>query len=161
MNIFEYQIKNIDQVSVGDDVVVVTERGHGVTTTKATVMRKLKTKFELEYEDGTTAEYKTRMPFGSITRFGETPGMSCSGRESLYPDNDAVRSWCAIEARKTEADRLRWEIADLAQNHRRGNAGEVPLLEVAREVARKAQQLVEMETAIYEYEHAEDEDGEG
>lgn len=160
MNINEYQIKNIDQVSVGDDVVVVTERGHGVTTARATVTRKLKTKFELQYASGDKVEYRTRMPFGSVTRFGETPGMSYSGAAKMYPDNDAVRYWCENEDRKTEADGLRWQIADLAQNHRRGNAGEVPLLEVAREVARKAQQLVEMETAIYEYEHADDEDGE-
>lgn len=160
MNTNEYQIKNIDQVSVGDSVVIVTDRGRGVTTTRATVTRKLKTKFELQYASGDKVEYRTRMPFGSVTRFGETPGMSYSGRESLYPDNDAVRSWCANEARKTEADGLRWKIADLAQNHRRGNVGEVPLLEIAREVARKAQQLVEMEAEIFEYEHADDEGSE-
>lgn len=151
MHITEYKIKNIDQVSVGDSVVVVTRRGRSVSTARATVTRKLKTKFEVQYADATKVEYSTRIQFGSVTPYGNS---SYTGDTEMYPAIDAVLAWCAHEARKSGADKLRWEIADLAQNHRRANTGEVSLLEIAREVATKARRLVEMETEIYKAEHA-------
>ena len=153
MHITEYKIKNIDSISVGDSVVFVTRRGRSVSTARATVTRKLKTKFEVQYADATKAEYSTRIQFGSVTPYGKTA--SYTGDTEMYPANNAaVLAWCAYEARKTEADKLRWEIADLAQNHRRANTGEVSLLGVAREIATKARRLVELETEIYEAEHA-------
>lgn len=155
MNIDKYQIDNIDQISVGDTVVVVDSyRGHVTRIQYGEVTRKLKTKFEVTYSDTDKAEYASRIDFGHLKRYGVGSNFSYGlSSTHMYPANDEVVEWCAQEKRKVTADRLRSELAELSGKTRRSEAGNEEALNTAREIAHMAQRLVDLEEAITAADH--------
>lgn len=155
MNIAKHQIDNIDQIIVGDTVVVVDfYRGHVTRIQYGEVTRKLKTKFEVTYSDTDKVEYAARIGLGGIKRYGTGSDISYGlSSTHMYPANDEVVEWCAQENRKATADRLRSELADLSGKTRRSEAGNEEALNTAREIANMAQRLVELEEEISAAEH--------
>lgn len=155
MNITQHQITKIDQISVGDTVVVVDSyRGRTTRVQHAEVTRTLKTKFELTYEDDSKVEYSSRIVFGNLKRYGAGAGMSYSMSSThMYPANDDVVEWCVQEKRKVTANRLRGELAELTGKNRNDEAGTEEALNTAREIAHMAQRLVDLEEAITAADH--------
>lgn len=153
MDITKHEITNIDQINVGDAVIVVDGyRGRTTRVQHADVTRKLKTKFELTFDGGRKVEYSSRIVFGNIKhyRLGSDYG---SSTETMYPVNDEVTQWCTQENRKVDANLLRAELAEMAAKHRYEEAGTEEALTVAGQIAHTAQQLVELEEEISKIDH--------
>lgn len=155
MNITQHQITKIDQISVGDTVVVVDSYRSRTTRIRyAEVTRTLKTKFELTYEDDSKVEYSSRIVFGNLKRYGAGADMSYGMSSThMYPANDDVVEWCVQEKRKVTANRLRGELAELTGKNRNDQAGTEEALNTAREIAHMAQRLVDLEEAISAADH--------
>ena len=155
MNITQHQITKIDQVNVGDTVVVVDSyRGRTTSVKYAEVTRKLKTKFELSYSDTDKVEYSSRIVFGHLKRYGAGADLSYGASSTyMYPTNDEVVGWCVQEKRKVTANRLRSELADLTSKNRNDEAGTEEALNTAREIAHAAQRLVDLEEEISKADH--------
>ena len=155
MNITQHQITKIDQISVGDTVVVVDSyRGRTTRVQYAEVTRTLKTKFELTYEDDSKVEYSSRIVFGNLKRYGAGAGMSYGMSSThMYPANDDVVEWCVQEKCKVTANRLRGELAELTGKNRNDQAGTEEALNTAREIAHMARRLVDLEEEISAAEH--------
>lgn len=155
MNITQHQITKIDQVNVGDTVVVVDSyRGRTTSVKYAEVTRKLKTKFELSYSDTDKVEYSSRIVFGHLKRYGAGADLSYGASSTyMYPTNDEVVEWCVQEKRKVTANRLRGQLADLTSKNRYDEAGTEEALNIAREIAHLAQRLVELEEEISAADH--------
>lgn len=157
MNITQHQITKIDQVNVGDTVVVVESyRGRTTSVRYAEVTRILKTKFELTYSDTDKVEYAARISFGRINRYGAGGAYSSYGMSSthMYPTNDEVVEWCAQEKRKVTATSLRVQLGALAHKNRNDEAGTEEALNTAREIVHMAQRLVALEEEIAAADHA-------
>lgn len=153
MDITQYEIDNIDQVSVGDTVIVVDSyRGRTTRVQRADVTRKLKTKFELTFDGGRKVEYAARISFGGIRRYGLGSDYG-SSTETMYPVNDEVVEWCAQENRKVDANLLRAELVEMTTKNRYEQAGTEEALATARQIAHTAQQLVELEEEISKIDH--------
>lgn len=154
MNISKHLITNTDQIKVGDAVVVVKSY-HGRTSRVqyAEVTRKLKTKFELTFEDGRKVDYSTRIDFRSIKRYGVSDGYGLSS-QYMYPVNDEVVEWCTQESHEAAAHQLRAQLAELTSNIRQNEVGTEESLNTAREIADLAQQLAELEEEISKIDHA-------
>lgn len=154
MDISKYLITNIDQINVGDTVVVVTKsyRGRTQGAQYAEVTRKLKTKFELTFENDRKVEYSTRIDFRSIKRYGSSDGY-CTPSEYMYPVNDEVVKWSMQENRKVTAYQMRLRLAEMASDTRYEKAGTEEALDIAREIAAMAQRLVELEEEISKVDH--------
>ena len=156
MNIDNHAIESTDQIQNGDNVVLVTtNRGKPTSIAVAQVTRKLKTKFEVTYREGSKDTYNTNISFGSLVRYGSggrTPFSTV--RTIMYPINDEVKAWCAHQGRKMKANSLRIELGDLAYSHRFNEAGKEETLNTIREIAHMAQQLLEMEELIAQEELA-------
>lgn len=153
MDISKHEITNVDQISVGDAVIVVDGyRGRTTRVQRAEVTRKLKTKFELTFDGGRKVEYSSRIVFGNIKRYrlGSDYG---SSTENMYPVNDEVTQWCAQENRKVKATSLRVQLGALAHKNRNDEAGTEEALNTAREIAHMAQRLVELEEEISKVDH--------
>lgn len=139
MNISKYLITNTDQINVGDTVVVVESyRGRTTRARYAEVTRKLKTKFELTFENGLRVEYSTRIYFRSIKRYGLSDVYSAS-MEHMYLVNDEVVKWSTQENRKATAHQLRLRLGQTASDTRHDEAGTEEALDTAREIADMAQ----------------------
>lgn len=155
MNIDKYQIEKIDQVNVGDTVVVIESyRGRTTSVRYAEVTRKLKTKFEVAYSDTDKVEYSSRIVFGHLKRYGAGSDLSYGMSSTyMYPANDDVVEWCAQENRKVTANRLRSQLADLTTKNRHDQAGTEEALNTAREIAHMAQRLVALEEEVATADH--------
>lgn len=150
MYIDQYEIKDIDQVNAGDTVVVIAyTHGCAVTVCRAEVSRKLKTKFELTYDDGSKTEYSSRIGYGGLKRYGAgiDSGFS-SASKRMYQANDVLNAWCEQEDRKRNAAQLRRQMADLANRSQNAEVGTSTAIESAREIANMAQRLVALEEEI-------------
>lgn len=155
MNITQHRINEIDQINVGDTVVVVESyRGRTTGIRYAEVTRKLKTKFEVAYSDTDKVEYSSRIVFGHLKRYGAGSDLSYGASSTrMYPTNDEVVEWCVQEKRKVTANRLRGELAELTGKNRNDQAGTEESLNTAREIAHMAQRLVDLEEAISAADH--------
>lgn len=155
MNITQHEITKIDQINVGDTVVVVgSYRGRTTRVQYAEVTRKLKTKFELTYSDTDKVEYSTRIVFGNLKRYGAGADMSYGMSSThMYPAIDEVVEWCVQEKRKVTANRLRGDLAELTGKNRNDQAGTEEALNTAREIAHMTQRLVDLEEAISKADH--------
>lgn len=147
------QITSTDELKVGDTFIIAWETDEHIpaTTEKATVAQKLKTKFKLEFEDGSKAEYSTRMVDGTLVPDGQA--FHDGIMRKLYTGDDEVLAWSEREKRRADAYTLCWEIYELAKGFRHDVPGNDGVLDTAREIAHMAQLLVEEETRIAEFEH--------
>lgn len=156
MNIDKYQITNINQVNVGDTVVVVeSDRGRTTRVKYAEVTRILKTKFELTYDNSSKVEYAARISFGRIKRYGAGGAYSSysTSNTRMYPANDDVAEWYVQENRKVTATSLRVQLGALAHKNRNDEAGTEEALNTARKIVHMAQRLVALEEEIAAADH--------
>ena len=154
MNIEHLAIDNIDQVNVGDKVVVVdTNYTQTTRILSAEVTRVLKTKFELTYKDGNTAEFSTDIDAGCIRPKGMSRGEFGASTTRMFPRTEEVAAWCKQEVRKAKAKELKTELFKFVGNSSFDGISADEMLGVAREIAHKANLLVELAEEISATEH--------
>lgn len=154
MNINHLAIGNIDQVSVGDKVFVVsTYYSRTTSILHAEVTRVLKTKFELTYKGGNKAEFSTDIVAGHIRPKGMARGEFGVSTTRMFPRTEEVAAWCRQEVRKDKARELKAEVSKIAGNSSFDGISADEMLDVAREIAHKANLLAELAEEISTTEH--------
>ena len=141
MNLDDYHITDITQCSVGDTMLVYTHSYSRIFMSKATITRLMKTRFDLEFEDGRCGTYRTRNTWCVLESFG-AHRYPFTGAKMLYTTSEVMR-WSEAMTMRTEADSLRRSLHNfLEENFNNSDK----MLEISTETVRRAEQILDLET---------------
>ena len=90
MNLDDYHITDITQCSVGDVILAYTHSYSRIFMSKATITRLMKTRFDLEFEDGRCGTYRTRNTWCVLESFGAHRYPVYRRENAVHVGGDAV-----------------------------------------------------------------------
>lgn len=161
-DINDFAIDDAALLKEGATVLIVSRYQNRINTiTYATVHRVLKTKFELEYDDGFIDAYTTRLAFGNLEPHGSATKVRHNGASIYSTDNDFVEPWVKLQCLHKIAEKKRATLTDYALKHRfrriehRLNPADTDPTEqrnIARTLRDYAQELLEIEEEILNFE---------
>ena len=148
-------ITNTDQLSVGDEVVLITYNSNEPTNVSHAVVTKLlKTKMTLRFEHTdanntvTTedVEYSTRLNYGRLTRYEHCNDRNSLSRIStkLYTVNSTTQRLAARAESSITARETRYKLIDAVGQLNIKHGGHS--LEDLREIKKLTQQIIDAET---------------
>ena len=118
-DISNFAIDDAALLKKGSTVLIVSRYNNRINTiTTATVHRVLKTKFELEYDDGFIDTYTTRLTFGNLKPHGSATKVRHNGAGIYSTDNDFVEPWVKLQQLHMDAEKKRATLTDYATAHR-------------------------------------------
>ena len=160
-DINDFAIDDAALLKKGSTVLIVSRYNNRINTiTTATVHRVLKTKFELEYNDGFIDAYTTRLVFGTLEPHGSATKVRHNGAKIYSTDNDFVEPWVKLQQLHIEAEKKRATLTDYALKHRfrrieyRLNPTDfdpTAQRDIARTLLDYAQELLEVEEEILDF----------
>lgn len=160
-DINDFAIDDAALLKEGATVLIVNRYQNRINTiTHATVHRILKTKFELEYDDGFIDAYTTRLTFGNLEPHGSATKVRHNGASIYSTDNNFVEPWTKLQQLHMIAEKKRATLTDYAAAHRfrriehRLNPADVNPTEqrdIARTLRDYAQDLLDTEEEILDF----------
>lgn len=118
-DINDFAIDDAALLKEGATVLIVSRYNNRINTiTHATVHRVLKTKFELEYDDGFIETYTTRLTFGNLKPHGSATKVRHNGASIYSTDNNFVEPWTKLQHLHMDAEKKRATLTDYAAAHR-------------------------------------------
>ena len=161
-DIYDFAINDAAQLEKGSTVLIISRYNNRINTiTHATVHRVLKTKFELEYDDGFIDAYTTRLTFGNLKPHGSATKVRHNGASIYSTDNNFVEPWVKLQQLHMIAEKKRATLTDYAAEHRfrriehrlnPADANPTEQRDIARTLRDYAQELLEVEEEILDFE---------
>ena len=160
-DINDFAINDATLLEKGATVLIISRYNNRINTiTYATIHRVLKTKFELEYDDGFIDTYTTRLTFGNLKPHGSATKVRHNGAGIYSTDNDFVEPWVKLQQLHMDAEKKRATLTDYAAAHRfrriehrlnPADTDHTAQRDIARTLRDYAQELLEVEEEILDF----------